>query len=136
MSNDNEKLEKIRQNINKIYDEDTSINPLIRARTKLPHIVFLSHNASFVPIVIGCSIGLITDRSKINGIALYTITKMSFKPGKEFIEMVSIGKEGTERRVLRLGSRYFGHHTPSIKDADEAVEAITGMTRAKLPDEK
>lgn len=131
MSND--KIEKARQAINVAYDNDNSLSPLLRERTKQPHIAFLSGNGSFVPIVAGCSIALISDRSKINGIAIYTITKMSFKPGKEVIEMVALGNQGTERRILRLGSRYFGHHTPSLEDAESQVNAVLGTKDPKVP---
>ncbi len=103
--------------------DDPSLSLALRAGLRKHHLLWLMGENEWAPIVVGCKIALCTDPTKIDGIAPYLITKMDWKPGREMIELVSIGNQGTQRRILRLGSRYYGHHTQTAENPDAVIDA-------------
>ena len=105
--------------------EDESLSPLLRQRMTEPHLaIYLGEeNGGWIAVVKGMVIALVTDRSKVDGIAPYVIVDMNWKPGREVLHLVAHGKPGTARRELKLGSKYKGHHTMSQQGPDEIVDA-------------
>lgn len=110
-------------------EDDEKLSPVLRLGLAKPHIALLAGINEWIPIVEGCTIALVTDRSKLSGIAPYVITKMSWKPGKEEIHLTAVGETGTVRRILKLGSRYMGHHTQSTEDSDKLIDAAVNAKK-------
>lgn len=113
----------------KPFVEDESLSIGLRHGIQQPHLAFMTGPNEWLPIVKGCTIALITDPSKADGIAPYLITEMSWKPGKEFIELLAIGSDSNNRRVLRLGSLYKGHHTQTQRTSENIVDTILAQDK-------
>jgi hypothetical protein len=109
-------------------DKESKVSPLLQKLLKEPHLA-LFINGEWLPIVPGMIIALISDRSKVNGIAPYVLKKVSAKPGKEFVDLVAYSTNMTNARELRLGARYKGHYATSLNDSDKAQDAIVNALK-------
>lgn len=113
--------------------DESTISPTLARLLKEPHLA-LFVNGDWLPIVPGMILGLVTDRTKVNGIAPYRLMRVRTKPGKEQIDLVAYSINPNNQRVLKLGARYSGSYASGINDADQAVDAAMA-TQKNLKDE-
>lgn len=103
-------------------DKTKNLNPIVQKMLKEPHLA-LYINQDWLHILPGMIIALVTDPTKVNGIAPYRLMKVNTKPGKEYIDLAAYSNNPQNSRTLRLGSRYRGHFASNITSADQAIES-------------
>lgn len=114
--------------------DESKISPTLAKLLKEPHLA-LFVNGDWLPIVPGMIIGLVTDRTKIDGIAPYRLMKVRTKPGKELIRLAAYSTNLNNERILNLGAKYTGQFASGTADADQAVDAAMA-TQKDLKDPK
>lgn len=112
----------------------TDVSPYVKKALTEPHLaLYINHD--WVPILPGMIIALVTDRTKVNGIAPYTLKKVNTKPGKERIDLIAWSSDGRNQRELKLGAKYTGTYISGINNADEAIEAAVNAQKEVNKDE-
>lgn len=114
-----------------IYPRDSN-NPAVDKLLDEPHLAIFI-NGDWLPVLPGMVIGLVKNRRHVDGVAPYFLSKVSLKPGKEYIDLVAWSTDGRSDRTLRLGAKYAGKYVSGIRDADEAVDAA--MASQKMGDD-
>lgn len=133
MSNQIKKLHEVYHEAtgSKVEDPEANISPLLAKRLKEPHLSVMVGANEWMPIVPGMILALVTDRSKVDGIAPFIITKVCTKPGKEYIDLVAWTTNVASRRKLRLGAKYSGHFASAINNTDQVVDAASAALKGK-----
>lgn len=97
-------------------------DPRVQALYDKPHLAIFI-NGDWLPILPGMIIGLVKDRTKVDGIAPYRLLKVNAKPGYERIDLVAFSSNTQNTRTLRLGAKYAGKYISNVRDPDEVVDA-------------
>lgn len=93
-----------------------------------PHLA-LFINGDWLPILPGMIIGLVKDRTKVDGVAPYVLQKVSLREGKEFINLIAWPPDKPNQRRLQLLGNYTGKYRTNVDNADQAVDAAISATR-------
>ncbi len=104
-----------------VYPEK-KVSERMQALLDKPHLAVLI-NGDWLPILPGMIIGFVKDRSKVDGVAPYILTKVNAKTLYEYIDLVAWSTNPATSRKLRLGARYSGTFKSGVTDADQAVDA-------------
>lgn len=108
----------------------TDVSPYLKKALTEPHLA-LYINGDWIPIVPGMIIALVTDRTKVNGVAPYILKGVKTKPGKERIDLIAWSSDPRNQRELKLGAKYTGTYISGINNADEAIDAAVNATKDK-----
>lgn len=107
-------------------------DPRVQKLYNEPHLA-LFINGDWLPILPGMIIGMITDRTQIDGIAPYYFSKVNTKPGKEYIDLIAFSSDMKNNRTLRLGAKYAGQFVSGIRGADDVIDGA--MNAKKMASE-
>ncbi len=129
MSEQIKKLHEVYTSGHSEEQKEQEVSPALANALTKPHLAVMIGPNEWMPVVPGMIIALITDRSKVNGIAPYILTKVNTKPGREFLDMVAWSTNPNNRRKLRLGAKYSGNYASPITDADQASDAAIAAVK-------
>lgn len=118
-------------------DKTKNLSPIVQKMLREPHLA-LFINGDWLHILPGMIMALVTDPTKVHGIAPYRVAKVNTKPGREYIDLIAYTNAVGNSRKLRLGARYSGHFRSNVNDSDQAIEgAVAAINEAnRKPDDE